>query len=345
MGSETQPRSGVLAGGNWIIDQVKLIDVYPQQEQLANISGQSQGTGGSPFNLLVDLAKLGADFPLAAAGLVGADETGETILSICRDHGIDTQALNQTNAAPTSYTDVMTVTSTGKRTFFHNRGANAIWDGESLDFETSGAAHFHVGYLLLLDALDAEDPEYGTQAAKLMARASAAGMTTSFDVVSEDSDRFNRVVSPVLPHTDYAILNEIEAGKTAGIAIRRADGSFDSEAARQACRALIEGGVRQRVVIHFPEGAYCLDKSGAEFWQSSLQLPDDFIKGAAGAGDAFCAGCLLGFLRGVDVTSSLRYGVCAAGLSLRHPTCTEGVSTLAEAEALGASLGFRPSIS
>jgi hypothetical protein len=33
-------RSGVLAGGNWIIDQVKLIDVFPQPEQLANIRSQ-----------------------------------------------------------------------------------------------------------------------------------------------------------------------------------------------------------------------------------------------------------------------------------------------------------------
>ena len=31
-------RSGVLAGGNWIIDHVKTIDTYPALEQLANIT-------------------------------------------------------------------------------------------------------------------------------------------------------------------------------------------------------------------------------------------------------------------------------------------------------------------
>jgi hypothetical protein len=51
-------RRVLLAGGNWIIDQVKLIDVYPQREQLANILSQSQGTGGAPYNVLIDLAKL-----------------------------------------------------------------------------------------------------------------------------------------------------------------------------------------------------------------------------------------------------------------------------------------------
>ena len=39
MDQDTQQssRRGMLAGGNWIIDQVKIIDVYPKHENLANI--------------------------------------------------------------------------------------------------------------------------------------------------------------------------------------------------------------------------------------------------------------------------------------------------------------------
>src|SRR5262245_4826878 len=99
-------RNGVLAGGNWIIDQVKMVDVYPQREQLANIRSQSQGTGGAPFNVLVDLARLKAPFALSAAGLVGKDALGEEILAICKQHKIDTKRLKTTADAPTSYTDV-----------------------------------------------------------------------------------------------------------------------------------------------------------------------------------------------------------------------------------------------
>src|SRR6188768_2265767 len=89
-------RSGLLAGGNWIIDQVKMIDVYPQREQLANIRSQSQGTGGAPFNVLVDLAKLQAPFSLSAAGLVGKDALGDEIFAICKQHKIDTKLLKHT---------------------------------------------------------------------------------------------------------------------------------------------------------------------------------------------------------------------------------------------------------
>jgi len=66
-------RRGILAGGNWIIDQVKIIDVYPQPEKLGCILGQSQGTGGGPYNVLMGLAKSGVRFPLYGAGLVGKD--------------------------------------------------------------------------------------------------------------------------------------------------------------------------------------------------------------------------------------------------------------------------------
>src|SRR5260370_30679719 len=112
-------RHGVLAGGNWIIDQVKLIDVYPQPEQLANIRSQSEGTGGAAYNVLVDLANTGAPFPLFAAGLVGKDALGQRILDDCRRHGIDTAHLVPTPKAPTSYTDVMSERGHGRRTFFH----------------------------------------------------------------------------------------------------------------------------------------------------------------------------------------------------------------------------------
>jgi sugar/nucleoside kinase (ribokinase family) len=335
-------RSGVLGGGNWIIDQVKLIDVYPQPESLANISAQSQGTGGAPFNVLVDLARLGASFPLAAAGLVGKDALGDAILNECKKRKIDTKFLKATHAAPTSYTDVMTEARGGRRTFFHLRGANAIWDGRELDFSKTKARIFHLGYLLLLDALDGPDKNHGTKAAALLARAQAAGLKTSVDVVSEDSDRFSRVVAPALKYTDYCILNELEAGKTTGFRIRQPDGRLETVALRHAAGALLQMGVKEVVVIHFPEGSFARTRDGKDHWQPSLKLPEKYIAGSAGAGDAFCAGVLLGLHEGWELQRCLLTGVCVAAASLSHPTCTEGVGSLNAALALAKKYGIRP---
>lgn len=340
----TPVRHGLLAGGNWIVDQVKLIDVYPQPEQLGNILGQSPGTGGGPYNVLMNLARSGVPFPLYGAGLVGQDALGEGILADCRRHKIDTRALTQTALAPTSFTDVMTVKSSGRRTFFHARGANALWRGADLDFNKSKARIFHLAYLLLLDALDQPDAKFGTRAARLLAAAQAAGLKTSVDVVSEDSDRFAKIVMPALQHTDYCILNEIEAGKTTGFKIRQPDGTLDKVKLRHAAGALLQQGVRELVVIHFPEGAFARNRRGEDAWQSSLKVPAKYIAGTAGAGDAFCAGVLLGLHEGWELQRCLLTGVCLAAASLSDPTCTAGVKSLATSLALAKKFGFQPKL-
>ncbi len=331
---------GLLAGGNWIIDQVKIIDVYPQPEQLGNIRSQSEGTGGAPFNVLVDLARSGAPFPLMAAGLVGKDAFGERILATCHEYRIDARHLGTTQKAPTSYTDVMTEQRDGRRTFFHARGANALWCGADLDFGRTRPRIFHLGYLLLLDSLDLPDAKFGTRAARLLAHAQAAGIKTSVDVVSEDSDRFARIVNPALRHVDYCILNEIEAGKTTGFKIRDGQGKLDTVALRHAAGALLQQGVRELVVIHFPEGAFARTRKGDDFWQQSLKLPPNYIAGTAGAGDAFCAGVLIGLHEDWEIPRCLLTGVSVAAASLSDATCTNGVKSLKSSLALAKKFGF-----
>src|SRR2546423_7059635 len=342
MKTKNSLRRGILGGGNWIIDQVKLVDVFPQREQLANIRSQSQGTGGAPYNVLLNMAKLGADFPLVAAGLVGKDSLGELILDDCRQHKIDTRFLGKTSEADTSYTDVMTEQNNGRRTFFHYRGANALWRGADLDFGRAKASIFHLGYLLLLDALDEPDAKFGTKAARLLASAQSAGLKTSVDVVSEDSDRFAKIVNPALKYVDYCILNEIEAAKTTGFKVRLLDGRLDTVALRHAAGALLQQGVRDLVVVHFPEGGFVRTRRGEDIWQSSLKLPEKYIAGTAGAGDAFCAGVLMGLHEGWDLRRSLETAVCVAAASLADATCTTGVKSLETCLALGKQHGYRP---
>jgi sugar/nucleoside kinase (ribokinase family) len=332
--------TGLLAGGNWIIDLVKMIDVYPSPEQLTNIRRQSTGTGGSPYNLLVGLSRAGAKFPLFGAGMVGDDALGRDILADCKKHKIDTRFLSASTKAPTSYTDVMTETQSGRRTFFHARGANALWRGEDLNFSRFRPRIFHLGYLLLLDALDEPDAKFGTRAARLLSAAQASGVKTSVDVVSEDSDRFARIVNPALRHVDYCILNEIEAGKTTGFKTRQADGTLDTVALRHAAGALLQQGVRELVVIHFPEGAFARARRGEDVWQPSLRLPNGYITGTAGAGDAFCAGVLWGLHEEWDTARCLLTGACIAAASLSNATCTDGIRPVKTCLALAKRFGF-----
>lgn len=343
MNANTSARSGILAGGNWIVDKLKFIDTYPQQDALANIRSESVSNGGSPFNILVDLAKLGAPFPLAGVGLIGSDADGEWIFRQCAAHHINTEQLRIHPTVHTSYTDVMVVQSTGRRTFFHQRGANGALDDEHFEFNSNPAKIFHLGYLLLLDRLDGPDAEFGTVAARTLQRARAAGCQTSIDLVSEDSRRFEKIVLPALPYVDYCILNEFEIARTTGIEVRRATG-IDLTAIEAAARQLLKAGVGRWVIVHFPEGACALGHDGRLRVQRSLDFPQSKIVSTVGAGDAFAAGVLYGLHEDLPIETALWYGVCAAAACLRGAGTSDGMCPLKECVQLGKEYGVRFSI-
>jgi sugar/nucleoside kinase (ribokinase family) len=333
-------RNGIRAGGNWIVDHVKLIDRWPPEDALVRIRSETRSNGGSPYNLLKNLAKLGAPFPLEAVGLVGDDDYGRFIRADCARHGIDATDLHVSRELPTSYTDVMTVRETGRRTFFHQAGASAHLAPDHFDFTRTGTRHLHLGYALLLDALD-ELRDGSPRARGVLARARAAGLTTSLDCVSEHSDRFQTIVLPLLPEVDLVFANEFELAKLTGAVLER-DGRIDPALIAAAAGRLLDHGVRAWVVIHFPSAVYARSPDGREFWQPSLMIPPSAIAGAAGAGDALAAGILLGWHEGWTMPECLRLGVCAAAASLQHPSCSESVGRMAECLALGERYGFRP---
>jgi sugar/nucleoside kinase (ribokinase family) len=323
-----EKREGIIAAGNWIVDRVKKIDVWPERGMLANILEESVGTGGAPYNVLIDLAKLKAGIPLYAAGIVGNDASGKFILKDLRANRIDITAMRMTGMLPTSYTDVMTEMRSGARTFFHCRGANALLDIGHLNAIDCSARIFHLGYLLLLDRLDAPDARFGTRWGRLLAQLSKQGYKTSVDVVSEHGSRFKKVVSPVLKHVDYLILNEIEAGAVSGYRIRDARNNLNSQNLQQAAAWLLGQGVRERVVIHFPEGGYAMTHEGDAGFEPSYHLEPHDIRGTAGAGDAFCAGMLFAIHECSTLKEALRFANACAAFCLKDATCTGSAPTL-----------------
>jgi sugar/nucleoside kinase (ribokinase family) len=322
--------NGIIAAGNWIIDHVKIINTWPNVGMLADIQDEFLGTGGAPYNVLMDLARLQVDIPLHAVGVIGNDPDGEYILNDLKNAGITTDHLTRTDQAATSYTDVMTETGSGHRTFFHCRGANALLDVEHFEPIRVKAKMFHLGYLLLLDKLDAPDPDYGVKAARVLDLLQQKGYKTSVDVVSVESGVFRNTVVPCLKYVDYLIFNEIEAGYSTGLKIRTEDDRIDTDLLEQAAQKLLDQGVRELVIIHFPEAGFALTKTGAKLLVPSFKVSQDEIKGTVGAGDAFCAGVLYSIHQGLSLEETLKLGHASARFNLTDPTSTGGAVSLKE---------------
>ncbi len=322
MESAGQKKFAIIGAGNLVVDHIKLVDTWPIQGTLANVLDLKVEGGGAPYNVLIDIKKIDPEIKLAVLGIVGNDPEGEFLINQLQKINIDITGIKKTARYPTSYTDVMSVKGTTERTFFHDRGANKLLDIDIIEPERLNAAIFHIGYILLLDSLDKKDSKYGTVMARLLHRVRQKGIKTSVDIVSENSSRYSETVIPVLKYVDYCIINEVEAEKTSVFSIRRADGKIDYALLRKAGKFFMEKGVNEIICIHMPEGAYLLTKEEEEYFQPSLKLPDGFIQGTAGAGDAFCAGLLYGLYKGWKIPKCLDFSVRTAAMCLNHPTTT-----------------------
>ena len=321
---------GICIAGNMIVDIIYPIEGFPNRGQLVHIhDGISRAVGGAVCNVIVDLAKLDPEMPLYAIGKIGDDGEGDLIMKTLGEHkNINTD--NVIREGISAFTAVMSDRITNERTFFTYLGANGKWDEDNIDWSKVKGDIFHVGYILLLNALDQEDPEYGTRMARLLHHAQQHGLKTSIDVVSEASDRFTRFVPPAMKYTDYCIINEVEAQQTTGIILRNEAGELVTENIPKALHEMKRLGVSTWAVIHCPEGGYGLDENNEYVALGSLKLPEGYIKGTVGAGDAFCAGVLYGAETGRSLAQSIDLGIASAAASLSQPGSTEGLRTEAE---------------
>jgi sugar/nucleoside kinase (ribokinase family) len=223
----------------------------------------------------------------------------------------------------------MSEIQTGARTFFHYRGANALLDYPDFVNMDAPAKIFHLGYLLLLDTLDSPDAEYGTVAARVLHLLKSKGYETSIDVVSEQGDRFRRIVTPSLKYVDYMICNEIEAGACSGIELRNETGLCRENLSKVA-EYLFEQGVAKMVVIHFPEGGFAMRRNGEQLLIGSFPVLPTEIKSSVGAGDAFCAGALYGIHEGWSLADLLTFANANARFNLLSESSTGGAAPLSK---------------
>jgi sugar/nucleoside kinase (ribokinase family) len=336
-------RGGIACGGNWIIDRVKSIDLYPAENSIAEVIGTSQCGGGCCHNVAIDLALLDPDLPVSAFGMVGDDPEGDWLLDECRRHpNLDASGIRRTDQARTSSTDVFSVRGTGSRTFFHDRGANRLFGPDTVDVEQLEAEIFHLGYLLLLDEMDKPDGTYGRVSAHFLNALQSRGIRTSIDLVSADVPDFADKASPALKYTDYCIINDLEAERLTGVPVRK-EGAVSLAGLEGALSALFDGGVAELAVIHFPEGACARTRTGGILFQPSLDLPPGFIVGGTGAGDAFCSGMLFGLWNGWKLKDCLEFAACAGAQNLNDLTTVGSMTRWKEIIKLKDQYPFRRS--
>lgn len=332
-------RQGIVCGGTWVVDNISEIDRWPEEESLAIILHKDTRGGGPAFNMAIDLARLGAPFPLTGMGLVGNDRAGQLILQWCDEHGVDHRHIG-VRAVSNAHTDVMSVRSTGKRTFFFFQGSGALLTPDDFDFTGIDAKILHLGAPGLHAKLDTPEADGSNGWVTILRKAQAAGIRTNLEMVSRPAEDLRRMVIPCLPYLNSISVNDLEAGALAGIEVV-SGGTVSVAAAERAARKILELGVRDLAVVHFPGGCVAVPRSGTICRHPSVRVPPDAVAGTNGAGDAFSAGLLFGLHENWEMERCLAAALSAAAAALRSVSTYESVVRIEECLALAEGWGWR----
>lgn len=333
-------RSGIICAGSWCVDVNNIIDRWPDEETVAKILSASRQGGCPGHNMTTALRRLGATFPVEGVGLIGDDEEGRLLASICDELRIDRRRLVMRSDLRTSVTYAMIAKRTGKRTFFYSAGAHAVQTPDMIDFADSGARIAHVGLPGIHDIIDAPWRGDANGWVTILKKARAAGLRTNIELVSVDPPRIRELTEPMLPHLSMMIVNDLEAGAVAGLTTVR-DGVTDIPACRQAAAALLARSEMELVAVHFPRGGIVATRDGTLLERPSVNVPPAEVKSSNGAGDCFAAGILFGVHEGWPFDRALQLAHAAAAASLRAESTTGAVVPWQECLALADRWGWR----
>jgi sugar/nucleoside kinase (ribokinase family) len=170
----------------------------------------------------------------------------------------------------------------------------------------SGCSHFHLANVFAL-------PRFRHRAGELIARARAAGMSTSLDAGWDARREWATIIDPALAHTGVLFVNRDEAERLSGRA------GVDNSSAY-----FLERGVRAVVTKLGAEG--CAVRSDGD----TLLIPGFPVSAVdtTGAGDCFAGGFLAALERGMCVADAGRFANAVGALSVQKLGAIGGVRSL-----------------
>jgi sugar/nucleoside kinase (ribokinase family) len=292
------------ANPDLVLSGESVVPAFGQAERLVDEARLVIGGSGAIFACAA--VKLG--WRVAFAGVVGDDMFGRYMCDQLQAHGVDTSAMT---VLPERSTGVTVVLSDRRDramlTFAGTIGdlRRSVIDADML----SRTRHIHVSSYFLHQALVPELPD-------LFHEAREGESTTSVDPNWDPSGTWDSGLLALLPEVDVFLPNEVEALSLARISVME-----------DAIARLRSSGAGTVVVKTAGQGSVGAQASDLI---TVPALPTELVD-STGAGDAFDAGFLAGFLGGEPLRRCMEIGNACGALSTRAIGGTSAQPTMVEA--------------
>ncbi len=299
-----------------------LVDFLPEEpgQKVRDVERWRRCTGGSPANVAVGVARLGARS--AMLGVIGEDEFGIYLRQSLSSEGVDVSHLRQTGEGKTGLVFI-SLTASGERSFsfFRTRAAESLLDQRDVDHAFArGARALHCGTNSLLY------PEARAAVLQLVDAAFAAGQLVSSDPnlrlhLWKEPSELREWLGLLMPRCALMKLADDEIEFVTG-----------TKEIPEALTRLRERGVLLPVVTAGPRGAHLLWKGELR----SVPAPQVTAVDTTGAGDGFTAALLFGLTRLFSSRAELERADGATLESLARFACEVGSRVVTKLGAVSA---------
>lgn len=268
-------RDAIVVLGDINVDVLGAVDRWPQPGDDCLATQLEMHLGGVAANCALALSRWGLQPRLV--GCVGKDEFGNFLRRALREHGLEVQWVQSTDAAMTGLFYI-NVTPDGQRTFFGSRGANMLVrkpPRPHVLFHRAAALHL-VGYDFLTPIMEAT-------ARYLYKSLHERGAFVSLDIGPEPSRQIPRKILQLASQVDILFANGPESFSLT-----------QERDPRNALRSLLNAGAKDVVVKLGKDGCLIFDEGTIK------EVPSFAVNAvdSTGAGDAFVAAFLQARLRG-----------------------------------------------
>jgi 5-dehydro-2-deoxygluconokinase len=295
------------------------VDLYPEQigVSLADVRTFAKSLGGSPTNVAVAAARLGAR--AAVITKVGDDPFGPYVRRALRDFGVEDRwvGTHPTLRTPVVFCEIHPPDDFPLLFYREPTAPDMTIAPEDLDLDAIRAARV---FWTTGTGLSAEPSRAATLAALAARDDAPEGAITVHD----------------LDHRPMFWADEAEAGRWAREALRHATvavGNRDEVAVavgtrdpHEASAALLDLGVKLAIVKQGPAGVLVRT---AETLAEIPPVPVDVVCGL-GAGDAFGGALVHGLLEGWDIERTVRLANAAGSYVAGKLACADAMPTLAD---------------
>jgi ribokinase len=293
----------------------KVGEIVADGEQ--SVNGFESIPGGSAANTIYGLAKLGVK--AGFVGAVGIDDDGEKLIKDFKDVSVDISQIRTKHEVKTGSTICLS-DRLGGRAIYVSPGANNLLSPEDIDL-----AYLNQAKMVHLSSF-ADDRQFNLQIS--VTEKLSSSVTVSLAPGMLYVARGLKALAPLLKRARIAFMNREEIE-------RLSDCDF-----RSGTREIAKLG-SQIVVVTLGKGldkgkagivaAYICDgEQGQEYEVESEKVASKLLLESTGAGDAFAAGFIFGFLRGKKLEECgllgdimARFGVSAIGARKGLPTLSQ----------------------